>query len=280
MRYRTLLVHLDNEHRVERPLRYARALAGGQEAHLIGLTVLPSFTEIPPSEMGTQMLMDEIRASFKNEAARMQSVFEAKAPAQTFTTEWRVADPGFKHPMEAVAEASQGADIIVASQDDPDWQKAGFSDRAGLLVALAPRPVIFVPVSGWPLHVPGRVLVAWNGSREAARALFDALPLLQAAKSVTVLSVRAVDNRECPFIAKQDVDVCETLARHGIKAEWVCEAPSQDDAGLTLLTQVERHAADLLVMGGYGHSRVRERIFGGVTRHILRHMRTPVLMSH
>lgn len=101
----------------------------------------------------------------------MKAVFEHRVPIATTTAEWRVADPGFAHQMEAVAALAHGADVVIASQDDPDGKNDGYADTAGLLVALAPRPVILVPFAKGNWGAPSRIVVAWNRSREAARAV-------------------------------------------------------------------------------------------------------------
>jgi len=280
MRYRTIVAYVDDEQRCKNTIKYARVLAESQGSHLIGLAVMPSFVDIPPTELGTQMLIDDIRRSFMSVTKRMQAQFDDSISPKAFSTEWRVAFPRFKSRIEAVSECGSRADLIIASQDDPDWRTSGFSDRAGLLVLQSPRPVILLPANPWALDAPARVVVAWNGSREAARALFDSIPLLKTSKSISILSINAPDDHERRLRSNQERDVLATLARHGLTADWVCEDPLGGDVGAAILAHVERHAADLLVMGGYGHFRVGELVFGGVTRDILQHMRIPVLMSH
>src|SRR5262249_44560338 len=119
-----------------------------------------------------------------------------------------------------------------------------------------------------------RVLVAWAHSREATRAVHDALPLLKLAKSVTVMEV----NPEPDHLGGADIAL--HLTRHGVKAEVASTTSGDINNGDAILSRAADLTADLLVMGGYGHSRLREFAFGGVTRHILEHMTLPVLMSH
>ena len=142
----------------------------------------------------------------------------------------------------------------------------------------AGRPVLMVPNEGLHSGIGSRVVVAWNGRREATRAAFDALPLLQQAKEVKVLWIDPASGDEDggTFAA---TDLCAALARHGITCEAVAAA-SDGNVGATLLSRAVEQRADLLVMGCYGHSRLTEFVFGGATRHILRHMTIPVLMSH
>jgi nucleotide-binding universal stress UspA family protein len=283
MPYKTILVYLNAEREAKSLSSYAMALAEAHGAHVIGLTVMPSFSDVPPAVTGTMTLIDDLRNAFRADAARLQAIFEAKRSAPGVTAEWRVGDPGFHDVMETVAETGQAADVIIACQDDPDWRNDGFRDMAGLLAIQAARPVLLLPYQGHPAGEPQRIVVAWDGSKEAARALFGALPLLKRAKIVTLVTVRASEERDGAAAAQarqQDADIGAALGRHGVT--WVLspEVPSEDGIGPTLLAAAERHSADMLVLGGYGHSRIGEFIFGGVTRHVLKHMTMPVLISH
>src|SRR5262249_16615355 len=147
------------------------------------------------------------------------------------------------------------------------------------LILGAGRPVLVVPYAGRFERIGERVLLAWNASREATRAANDALALLERATKVTVLSVNPrrgpTGHRDIP-----GADIALHLARHGVR----CEASSitTDEVGLDdmLLSQAADSDADLIVMGGYGHSRLGELVLGGATRHILRQITVPVLMSH
>jgi nucleotide-binding universal stress UspA family protein len=129
-------------------------------------------------------------------------------------------------------------------------------------------------------RVGERVLVAWNAAREAARAAYDALPILQRAREVRVVRVNPQSERE-PAQDLPASDICAALARHGVRCGAAPEqiAPSTG-VGETLLACAQDWKADLLVMGCYGHTRLRELILGGASRHVLSRMTIPVLMSH
>jgi nucleotide-binding universal stress UspA family protein len=119
--------------------------------------------------------------------------------------------------------------------------------------------------------------VGWTERREAARAVFDALPLLQRADLVTVLEV---DPEPGPEAAENQLALCATLVHHRVTCEVQTAQSRHGDVGDALLACCERTCADLLVMGCYGHSRLREFVLGGATRHLLAVMTLPVLMSH
>ncbi len=141
------------------------------------------------------------------------------------------------------------------------------------------RPVLIVPSVGEPRSVGDKVLVAWNARREAARAVFDALPLLQRAKEVKVVWVNPQSEQD----VAQDIpaaDICAALARHNVKCQATEQLQPRTGVGETLLACAKEMDADLLVMGCYGHTRLREFVFGGASRHVLAQMSVPVLMSH
>jgi nucleotide-binding universal stress UspA family protein len=162
-------------------------------------------------------------------------------------------------------------------QTASDWTVSLDLDIADRLVLEAGRPVLIIPNRGTHRPVPKRIVVGWTERREAARAVFDALPLLQRADLVTVLEV---DSDPAPEAGQNRVALCATLGHHGVTCEVVTAVSRHGYVGDTLLAWCERTRADLLVMGCYGHSRLREFVLGGATRHLLADMTLPVLMSH
>jgi nucleotide-binding universal stress UspA family protein len=200
--------------------------------------------------------------------------FQKMLQNEAIPGEWHMA---FGLAESYVTRRAHGADLIILGQRIPDH--ATGLDRPEDVVLSCSRPVLVVPYAGRrPDRIGENVLIAWNGSREAGRAVQDALPLMSASSAVTVLLVDPDDDA--------DVDLAQDLAahlgRHGLQART--QVIRHELATLavsdTLLTQVAELDADLLVMGAYSHSRMREIILGGVTRDILRDMNVPVLMAH
>jgi nucleotide-binding universal stress UspA family protein len=174
-----------------------------------------------------------------------------------------------------VALHARYADLTVIAQSAPPNIPNGEAGLAHDLVLQAGRPVLVIPFAGAQRPVGERVVIAWNGSREAARAVGDAMPILERAASVDVLSVQPEGIGDLP-----GADITHHLARHGIKATAKRSVANLIEAGDVLLNFVADTGADLIVMGAYGHSRMREIVLGGVTREVLDHLTVPALLSH
>jgi nucleotide-binding universal stress UspA family protein len=175
--------------------------------------------------------------------------------------------------VNVILQHGQYADLIVTSQATTD-EDTILDVMPEEVIMGAGRPVLLVPRYGKFPRVGERVLIAWNHGREASRAVHDALPLLKEAETVRIMEVNPKGNH----IA--GADIATHLARHGVKAEVGSAAATDMKVGDVILSRAADLGADLLVMGAYGHSRLREYTFGGVTLHILRHMTIPVLMAH
>jgi len=279
MSYKTILVHLNDERRARNLVELAAELARTFEAHLIGLHVFPAFRLIPPVPMpiGSDIVAG-IRARIREETDRIRSLFEETTRTQPFVSEWRAITSERTDPELIVADQGRIADVIVAAQTDPEWDLSPILDFPERLALDGGRPVLVVANGGRFASVPRRISVAWNRRREAARAVFDALPLLRMAEKVNVLTVDDDGNpREGSL---PDTELAAALARHGVDVT-IGRIPASDaSAGDEILREVAEQNSDLLVMGAYGHSRLREFVFGGATRQILRDMTCPVLFSH
>lgn len=275
MAFKDILVHVDSGRSCERRLKIAAMLAQSQDGHVIALNVRtrPNLPQVIRSQYGAQI--DRIRDSMNAEAARAaRASFDAIQPSYGVTTEWRDIDGRLD---DSVALHARYADVTVIGQGDGG--EDGERPLADALILGVGRPVIVVPGVGAFATIGERVLVAWNGSREATRAVHDALPILRKAKLAHVIAV----NPEGGMAGHGDIpgaDICLHLSRHGVNA--VCEHIKSEDlnVGQMLLSRAADESADLIVMGAYGRSRLRELVLGGATRHLLRHMTVPVLMSH
>jgi nucleotide-binding universal stress UspA family protein len=281
MSYKDLLVVLDSDAASRGRIALAAALAERFASHLVGLYPLP----IPqaPRHLGyyDPALLDpffrELRAQAQEVSDKEREAFEHAASLRGLSAEWRVVDEG---PQSDPALHARYVDLTILGQLDPDRGDADLVRPRPEHVTLASgRPILVVPYAGRFETVGRRVLIGWNATREATRAVNDAMPLLAAAEVVTVLSI---DAREGPDAHGElpGADISLHLARHDVKAEVERTVSAGIPAGEVLLSRAADLGADLLVIGAYGHSRVRELLLGGATRSILQSMTVPVLMSH
>lgn len=270
MSYKTILAHLAGEASFESVLRPALDLAQRFGAHVIGMAVVPPYVFKPTFLPGSNSAVgDQHRKAFAEEAARLRPRFDAAAREAGVSAQWVDEDAGLLPVWRRVVAYGRAVDLIVA--------QAPRDDNAEQIALQSGRPVLFVP-KGEPRTVGQWVTVAWNGRREGTRAAFDALPLLKGAKDVKVLWINPEDENETEGVPTGDL--CTALARHQVPAEAVEVKAPDDQVGEALTRFLRDSGSDLLVMGCYGHSRLREMVLGGATRRILAALPVPVLMSH
>lgn len=277
MSYKTILLHVNDERRVRGLVNVAAPLARQNEAHVVGVYVLPPVPTYGATSTGASMIKSAM-AEFRKEADRVHAAFEEACKGHPIVAEWRLVDPKSGGVAEAVMDHGRAADLIIASQRDPKFDFSALLDVPERLVIESGRPVLVVPHIGSKGDIGQRITIAWNGRRESARAAFDAMPLLKTAKNVRIVWV----NPQREGAGAGDLptaEIASTLARHGVKCEATTTVAPDLGVGDALLSGFD-DGTDLLVMGAYGHSRLREFVFGGATRHILQHMTIPVLLSH
>jgi nucleotide-binding universal stress UspA family protein len=281
MSYKDLLVVLDSDAASRGRIALAAALAERFASHLVGLYPLP----IPqaPRHLGyyDPALLDpffrELRAQAQEVSDKEREAFEHAASLRGLSAEWRVVGEG---PQSDPALHARYVDLTILGQLDPDRGDADLVRPRPEHVTLASgRPILVVPYAGRFETVGRRVLIGWNATREATRAVNDAMPLLAAAEVVTVLTIDAREGSDAHG-ELPGADISLHLARHDVKAEVERTVSAGIPAGEVLLSRAADLGADLLVIGAYGHSRVRELLLGGATRSILQSMTVPVLMSH
>ncbi|MDQ7976856.1 universal stress protein [Paraburkholderia sp. SARCC-3016] len=278
MSYRSILVHLDNgEHSAPR-LDVALRIAKQFGAQITGLHAI--FTPDPRAFFvmaGTAEYYSEHLRAREERRDAVQRLFYAECLRAKVTGHFLTAS---EHGNRAVAQYARLADLAIAGQSDPNDPESYIDDHfAEHLVMTAGRPVLLVPYAGVFPSIGSRILIAWNGGREAARAAFDAVPFLTHAKQNTVVTVHGAAD-ELPGDRIPGADIALTLARHDAVVDVLeLEAPTGARAGDALLSCAHDRGCDLLVMGAYGHARWQEAVMGGVTRTVLRSMTMPVLMS-
>jgi nucleotide-binding universal stress UspA family protein len=279
MTFKTILVPLDELPRCSSRVALAAWIAQQHGAHLVGLS--PTGLLAMPAQVGTTLggSTDFIQLSFEYLEKRAHEIANefkrqmGKLGVASF--EARVVEA---EPLPATVMHARGADLIVVGQTDPGSVAPMARDFPQQVVMHAGKPVLIVPYAGSFPTVGRNILVAWSPTREAARALGDALPFLERAEKVHVTYL-ASSEEESEANKPEFDEALAWLRHHGIEATHGLEVTSLD-VGNALLSRAADLGSDLIVMGCYGHSRLKELALGGATRTVLHSMTVPVLMSH
>ncbi|MCF4128824.1 universal stress protein [Methylobacterium sp. SyP6R] len=266
----SIMVSLDLGRSAGDRVRLAADLAGRFEAGLIGIAARTIDTPAPVGDiLEAQDAYAEERAALVDDLAEARTIF-ARSSGSALRTEWRQIEAG---PEAFLVRQARGADLVVVGRD-PRGDGAGALGAApGPVLMEVGRPVLVVP-PGIDRLAAARIVVAWKDAPEARRAVTAALPFITRADQVFVVGVGREASHEGAG------EVADLLARHGAHVTaHALEAPNRTVAG-EILHFSERHDADLVVMGGYGHARLREWLLGGVTRDILQDAPLCCLMCH
>jgi nucleotide-binding universal stress UspA family protein len=256
---------------------YAISIAEAFGAHLLGIAV--SYEPVIP---GTVMggippeVIEGQRAESNKKAQAAITRFEQMAKRAGISMETRILHTSVSGAADQIGRIGRRFDLVVVGQPP---RKNSLPDEVvdeGVLFESG-RPVVFVPFIQKGGMKVDRVMVCWDGSRTAARAVADAMPFLKKAKQIeiVIISDKAPKKDEVP-----GADLGQHLARHGLKVEVKRITSPDTDVPSTILSYAADSSADIIVMGGYGHSRLREFVLGGATRGLLESMTVPVLMSH
>ena len=281
----TILVHLDHSERCAARVELAARVAREHGSHLVGL--VPTGLQDGTAPADERLMCDAEPIAGHADSLRLR----AEAIAHVFRDLVRGSEPLSYdvrlvdgESVDAVIRHGRAGDLLIVGQVDHarvDHDKTADTlarDLPEQVMMHAGRPVLIVPCAGRFRDLGKNVLVAWDGTREAAMALHDALPLLDGTSRVALVSLRKEGEAE----DSGDLCVPQTIAwllRHGIEAK-AAQYPTTIGFADTLLSCAATMSADLMVMGGYGHTRLRELVLGGVTREVLARMNVPVLMSH
>jgi nucleotide-binding universal stress UspA family protein len=279
MAIKTLLVHIDNSKHCAARLDVTIDLAKKFDAHLIGVYAIPHpyiMADMSGGYVPAELIEQQMELG-RDAASEAETAFNTHMQGAAMEAEWRCAE-GYAGAV--ISQNARYADLTIVGQPDPD-DTEGYPDPdlPAEVTLTSGRPVLVVPYIGVQKTLGKNVVVAWNATRESTRAVYDALPLLLQADNVSVLAVNPgkdeADHGDVP-----GADISLQLARHGVKAEATKTFSDDLEVSDVILSRIADTGADLLVMGAYGHSRMREWAMGGATREILRHMTVPVLMSH
>jgi nucleotide-binding universal stress UspA family protein len=271
--YKTIFTYLPSPQTVDYLSELSAFLADTHRAHLIGAhnSARISLYGGVPSD-----ILAQHNHSQRETAKTIEQSFEKAATARNLSHEWRHKALNDTEVLGDIIHQARIADLVVACVNDKSDPLSSFHDVPIRLVLETGRPVLLVPANTQMKSVGQRITIAWNHSRESARAVFDALPLLRMAVSVEILAV----NPKQDGATSPGEDLASALSRHGVKARAVVVNAAARSEGDELTAALAKHESDMLVMGCYGHSRLREMVLGGVTKYVLGRMTMPVLLSH
>jgi nucleotide-binding universal stress UspA family protein len=281
MSYKTVLVHVDNSANAQLRYALAAAIAKSQDAHLLGVaaTGVSRFIQTPvsgDSDPDTVKYLVAPVERFRQKAKDALQGFSSFVITRDVKHEEVLVDD---EPYDALKLLSRYSDLIVVSQSSVnDPAMTNMLDFPEYIALNSGRPVLIVPHEGQVKDKIERVLIAWDASLSAARAIADAIPLLKNAAQVTVAILNPASK---PDVVSQlpGADIALYLGRHGINVE-VTQEKTNLDLGDALLRMASEKHSDLIVMGCYGHTRFREILLGGVTRTMLEKASIPVLVAH
>lgn len=279
MPIKTILVYVPSEKNAQATLEPVLKVAAPRNAHVIGLHVtpdLPVYGEFPAEV--SQEVIERLQKAGNDAAAAAERAFDDALKSSPVTHEWRRYTASYVVGGDLIVQQGRSADLIVCGKPPEDVPDV-WSDFAETAILRSGRPVLVVPPDASAKTIGKHAVIAWNDTREAARAVFDSIDLLKDAE--TVRAVTFIESEaQRPAAESYGAPLVAALARHGINVAFGIAYVSGGATGETILAKLLDEGCDLLIMGGYSRSRFREMLFGGVSRDILRDTRVPTLISH
>ncbi len=273
--FKTIVAILQSEHDAGRVLDCAIPLATQFGSHLVGIhaEAMPvpytSATGFPDAEF--LQVSSEIN---KEQSAKLKKLFMGRIEPSGLSFEWRSLETFTGDSAISGIPSVRTADLVVAAQRDVDGDAGADVDT---LVYDAGRPVLVVPKDGPVVTSFKRILLAWNGSKEAARAAFDALPFIVEAEGTEILVIDPPETEDGAQAA--GAEIAASLSRHGATVTVAVEETDDDSVEEIIQKRLVDSGADLVVLGAYSHSWLRQLLFGGVTRSVLRSVPVAALLS-
>lgn len=275
MTYSDLLVWVNNTDNATSTIKVAQGLANRLGTHLTGLYVEP-FLNVPvysgiEAAVSTAAIA-ELERSIQARHRETRKHFETLTDGHDGGVSW-LSITG--DSARVISEVAPNHDLVIVGQPGQESEDSHVRSTIDRVAIECGRPMLVVPGNIENADFGKRILVAWNGKRESARAVHDALPFLKKAEVVDVVAVNPDLDDDIPC-----ADIAMHLSRHGVNVDTEKAHSGKNDVSHCLQTLATTYAADMIVMGAYGHSRLREMILGGTTRDMIDTASIPVLMSH
>lgn len=280
MNYKTILVCLTTEQNAERLTKSACLLARKSGAHLIGLHTLQS-PQIYPGVIASlpSSAVDAFSAGQREQAERIEAIFNRLTKPEDFVAEWRLVKASSTNAADRLVEHAHCADLVIMGQPDAEHDRLDQSDAQEAVIKQSGRPVLVIPYIGEFETIGKHALIGWSATREASRAIHDAIPLLSDGGSATILWVSKSTERAA-YLESTSHAMASCLNRHGIAATTAHWENSQISIGDALLNESFERGADVIVTGAFGHSKFYDFVIGATTTHLIEHMTVPILFSN
>ncbi len=280
MTYRTITISLKHPENAERLCTYAAMVARKFNAHLIGVYTAPAFEALPSMfSVANIEQMTAVVERGKGKSIKIKEIFDKIMAPEDFISEWRAPDThDFNQDQQFIADWI-GSDLIIMGQSNPDRSPRNQHNLIEKAVMNSGRPVLVLPYAGTFETVGENILLGWSGTRESSRAAHDALPFIKSANATQVFWVGKLSEKT-QFIEQTAKQIAIGLDRHGAKVTVTHREPGSISIGDELLNEASDMGADLIVTGGFGHSKVYDFVLGATSNHILKTMTVPILLAH
>ena len=275
MSFQTIMVHLQLGHSNAAVLQAAKHIAQSCNATVIGVAVGQQTLMIYGQSYNLVDFFDREQAMLEQKIDAEEALFRAAFKDHAKPVKW-LSTVTMEPAVDYVVAHASSVDLIITGATLSDFYEGPNYANAGGIVMQSGRPVLAVPVNAQTFKLDN-MLVGWKESREARRAIADAIPLLKLATQVTVFEIVAKDHKE--GAAKRLNDVVIWLNSHGVAAKAVISTATDTDAA-QFISIAKKHHADIVITGAYGHSRFREWVLGGITNELLQNAQFNAFLSH
>lgn len=270
---KSILLHINRDEGQEARLQVALDIARTFDGHLTCLQVSPLEAYLSADPYGIAFMLEQTLKQVRQEEEIEREAIEARLRAQGVNWDWHTHTGA---PARLLAEIGALADLTIVSSPGGEWPtRLEVPPTAADVLTRSHTPVLAVPDAARSLDCGGLALVAWNGSPESCQAVRAALPMLRAASTVLLVTVDNDSGYELP-----SSEAAAYLSRHGVRPELLQLQRGSRAVADVILDEAATREAAYIVMGAYGHSRLRERLLGGVTRDMLARARLPLLLVH
>ena len=280
MSYKTITVNLKSLENAERLCKFAALVARKFNAHLIGVHTVGALEAYPELVASATMVqISGYREEQQKVSKGIKKIFNDVTKNEDFIAEWREIDIMRETADRGVTADWIGSDLIIIGQSNPDLDRPDQRNMVERAVRDSGRPVLVLPYLGDFTSIGENILLGWSATKESSRAIHDALPFICQSQATKVFWV-GKQGKNSNFLEESARELSTALDRHGAKVSLLHAEPSSIKIGDQLLNEASESGADMIVTGGYGHSRVYDFVLGATTNHILGCMTVPILLSH